>query len=367
MQKAVTVLALATVGLAFDDVTSRFAYQPEVSSRTLYEGERLNAGFDDVSSRLVYQPTYTDPMIIRPNTDIDPKIIIRPRPNVDPKMIIRPTPKPSVMYADDEELNILKSIGKGLGKAASFVASHPQVITTAAKFLDDEELFNVHQAEEEVKKAGKFLAQNPQLIKEAEQKAQQIIHRYSGHKDLVKQDAKEAIEYISQHPELIKEAIQVIKHLKHDDEELFNLGNLIGDGLNIYQDVKSKDYGSLVKHGIQTVKDIKKHDDELNIKENMNSIGNKLQQKFNSVITGGKQLVQNVKTSKTASAADDELSYLNHIMNQGRDSRPKSESTSEKKVVTFDEIEIEDAEYFEDNDLMCVTIRMGGFPYQYCK
>jgi len=47
-----------------------------------------------------------------------------------------------------------------------------------------------------------------------------------------------------------------------EENELFNLGGLIKDGLNIYGDVKNKDYGNLINHGIQTVKDIKKHDDD---------------------------------------------------------------------------------------------------------
>ena len=37
----------------------------------------------------------------------------------------------------DNELNIFKKIGDGLKKAGKFVVSHPQIITTAAKFLDD--------------------------------------------------------------------------------------------------------------------------------------------------------------------------------------------------------------------------------------
>jgi len=47
-----------------------------------------------------------------------------------------------------------------------------------------------------------------------------------------------------------------------EENELFNLGGLIKDGLNIYGDIKNKDYGGLVNHGIQSVKDIKEHDDD---------------------------------------------------------------------------------------------------------
>jgi hypothetical protein len=389
MQKAVTVLALATVGLAFDDVNSRFPYNPERFGKGFDDiSTRIHANFDDVASRTIYNQPTVDPMIIKPQGDVDPLILIRPRPNLDPKIILRPSPqRPTMTYADNEELNVLKSIGNGLKKAGQYVVQHPEVISKGAKLLahDDEELFSLHQIEDEVKKAGKFLADHPELVKAAEQKAQEIIHKYAGHKDLLKQDAKKALEYVAQHPEILKEAVEVIKNLKHDDEELFNLGGLINDGLNIYKDVKSKDYGNLVNHGIQTVRDIKKHDDEFvgrrqefsdlsveghgigkDIRKAQANIRNMI---YTASVNTGRQLVQNMRNSRTTPMTaddenDNELSYLNHLVKDVKDTKTTSDK---KKLVTFDEIEIEDAQYFQENDLFCVSIRVGGFPYQYCK
>jgi len=169
---------------------------------------------------------------------------------------------------------------------------------------DDEELFNIHNAIHKVEDG----------VKKAE-------HYVYDHRQQIADGAKKAINYAHEHPEVVREAIEILKNLrhhddeelfhlgkvvhnvahavgkvehiakdglqvvkdvqtgnyigaiqhgvqtvkdakKHDDEELFNLGNLINDGLNIYGDIKSKNYGGLVNHGIQTVKDIKKHDDE---------------------------------------------------------------------------------------------------------
>jgi phage host-nuclease inhibitor protein Gam len=397
MQKAVTVLALATVGLAFDDVNSRFPYNPERLTKGFDDvSSRIHTNFDDISSRTFYnKPIFVDPMIIKPQGDIDSGILIRPRPNVDPKIILRPTTsQPTMTYADDEELSILRSIGKGFKKAGQYVVQHPQILTQGAKLLahDDEELFSIQEVEEEVKKAGKFLVQHPELVKQAQQQAQEIIHRYAGQKDLLKQDAKKALEYVSQHPEILKEAVEALKNLKYDDEELFNLGGLIKDGLNIAQDVKSKDYGNLVNHGIQAVKDIKKHhDDEFrgqkvveldkafgqipamikDVRNMVRDIQSTVKANYyDSVVSSGKDLVQTARNFRTTRIADDEgdneLSYLGHLVKEGKEIKTNSDS-NKKKVVTFDEVEIEGTEYFEDTDLFCVSLRIAGLPYQYCK
>jgi len=397
MQKAVTVLALATVGLAFDDVNSRFAYDPERLVKGFDDASsRIHTNFDDVSSRTFYnKPVFVDPMIIKPQGDIDSGILIRPRPNVDPKIILRPsTSQPTMTYADDEELSVFRSIGNGLKKAGQYVVQHPEIINKGAKLLahDDEEFFSMQQVEEEVKKAGKFLVQHPELVKQAEQRAQEIIQRYAGNKDLLKEDAKKALEYVSQHPEIIREATEAIKNLKFDDEELFNLGGLINDGISIAKDVKSKDYGNLVNHGIQTIKDIKKHhDDEFRGQKmvDLNQVGQVMGQipgvfreiknfareiqssaknhYYSSVVTSGQDLVQNARNFRNNRVADDEgdneLSYLGHLVKEGKEIK----THSDKKVVTFDEVEIEGTEYFEDTDLFCVSLRIAGLPYQYCK
>lgn len=394
MQKAVTVLALATVGLAFDDVNSRFPYNPERLVKGFDDSSsRIHANFDDVSSRTFFnKPVFVDPMIIKPQGDIDSGIFVRPRPNIDPKIILRPTnSQPTMTYADDEELSILKSIGNGFKKAGQYVVQHPEIISKGAKLLahDDEELFGIKEVEQEVKKAGKFLVQHPELVKQAEQKAQEIIHRYAGHKDLLKEDAQKALEYIVQHPELIKQASEVIKNLKHDDEELFNLGGLIKDGVNIAKDIKSKDYGNLINHGIQTVNDIKKHhDDELRGTPKIVQIGQEIGQAFhdlknlfkgaqsamkadyyNSVVSSSQHLVKNARDFRATRTADDEgdneLSYLGHLVKEAKEIKPNSDSR--KKVVALDEVEIEGTEYFEDTDLFCVSLRIAGLPYQYCK
>ena len=44
-----------------------------------------------------------------------------------------------------------------------------------------------------------------------------------------------------------------------DDDFLVSLGNLIQDGLNIYNDIKNKDYGNVVDDGVQAIKDVKRN------------------------------------------------------------------------------------------------------------
>jgi len=170
-------------------------------------------------------------------------------------------------------LNVYKDIQTGNYVGA---IQHGAQTVKDIKHHDDEELFNIHNAihhaEEGVRKAGDWVAKHPETVKKAEQTVDEIIHA-AGHKDVRRQAAKQALKYVSQHPEVIKKAVEkvetLIRHHKTKkteapvaDEALFNLGNLINDGLNIYGDIKTKNYGGLVNHGIQTVKDIKRHDDD---------------------------------------------------------------------------------------------------------
>ena len=118
---------------------------------------------------------------------------------------------------------------------------------------DDEELFNIHNAIHKVEGDIKNAAHR------AEQGVKVAEHYVYDHRQQIANGAKKAVNYVAEHPEVVKQAIEIIKNLKHqdDDEELFNLGGLIKDGLNIAKDVKSHNYGDLVNHGIQTVKDVK--------------------------------------------------------------------------------------------------------------
>jgi len=62
-------------------------------------------------------------------------------------------------------------------------------------------------------------------------------------------------------PTIGKIGLKVLPMLLEDQEsndELFNLGGLIKDGLNIYSDIRNKDYGSIVDHGKSVIHDIKK-------------------------------------------------------------------------------------------------------------
>jgi len=236
----------------------------------------------------------------------------------------------------DNNLGFFRDLGKELKKNFAPVA------------YDDNEFFSLHNLEADFQKAGQFLAQHPELVKQGEQVVGQMIHKYSGHKDLLKQDAKKALEFVAQHPEVIKQAVELIKSFKHketnaaafddeelfsvtemikgikqdikdninrakqgkeiaqhlikdklaggfDDEELFNLGGLINDGINVYKDVKTHNYGGLVSHGIQTVKDIKRHDDaEDNELASVSSIIQKVEQ---DVIKSVQRVGQGVKVA----------------------------------------------------------------------
>jgi len=355
MQKAAALLAIATVAMAGD--------KPSVTVTKDSDVTTIRFKFDDANSRTIYQPELVDPMIIKPSIDIDPKILIQPRYdyNIDPKMIIRPTtyPKyPTYYYADDEELNAVSKIKEDAKKAANFVsehpelvikaieilqnlhhhdeelnfsgfmkkvgkeakngieyvAEHPQIVTQASKFLahdDDDEFFNLQEG---VEKAGKFIVEHPEVVKQVEQKVEEIIHRYKGHKDLLKQDAKKALDYVTQHPEVIKQVTQLVKNLaQHNDDELF--------AEPIYPIIK------------KTPK----------------------KEKFLG-----------------ADDEDNELSALGQMIKEGVKSQngPKPSDFGKKRIVSFDELgvdNIENIEYFEDNDLMCVSLMFAGKPFKYCK
>jgi esterase/lipase superfamily enzyme len=71
----------------------------------------------------------------------------------------------------------------------------------------------------------------------------------------LKKGAEKVGGYALHHPELVKKVIGLEDEA---DNSLFNLGGLLKDGFNIYNDVKTHNYGGLIDHGIQTVKDIKK-------------------------------------------------------------------------------------------------------------
>jgi uncharacterized protein YlxP (DUF503 family) len=177
-----------------------------------------------------------------------------------------------VEHIAKDGLNVYKDVQTG-----NYIGAIQNGVKTVKdiKHHDDEELFNIHNAihhaEEGVRKVGDYVAKHPETVKKAQQTVDEIIHA-AGHKDVRRQAAKQALKYVAQHPEVMKKAVEKVEKLvRHHktkkteqvaDEALFNLGNLINDGLNIYGDIKTKNYGGLVNHGIQTVKDIKKHDDE---------------------------------------------------------------------------------------------------------
>ncbi len=298
MQKAAALLAIATVAMAGD--------KPSVSVTKDNDATIIRFKFDDANSRTIYQPELVDPMIIKPNVDIDPRILIRPRYdyNIDPKMIIRPTTYPTYpkyYYADDEELNLtgfLKQAGKEATQASKILAH------------DDYEYFNVKEG---VEKAGKFIVEHPEVVKQVEQKVEEIINKYKGHKDLLKQDAKKALDYVAQHPEVIQQVAQLVKNLAHhDDDELF-------------------------AEPIYPIKQAPKK-----------------------------------KGFLAADDEDNELSVLGQMIKEGvkNQNGPKNNDFGKKKIVSFDEItidNIEKLEYFEDNDLMCISLNFAGRPFQYCK
>jgi hypothetical protein len=349
MQKAAALLAIATVAMAGDKPTAPVTKEQDSTI--------LRFKFDDANSRTIYQPELVDPMIIKPNVDIDPKMIIRPRYdyNIDPKMIIKPPTYPTYpkyYYADDEELNVvskikedakkaaefvsehpelvlkaieiiknlkhhdeelnfsgfIKKVGKEAKKGVEFVAEHPQIMTQASKFLahDDDEYFNVQEG---VEKAGKFIVEHPEVVKQVEQKVEEIINKYKGHKNLLKQDAKKSLDYVAQHPEVIKQVSQLVKNLaQHDDDELF-------------------------AEPIYPIKQAPK------------------------------------KKFLAADDEDSELSVLGQMIREGvkNQNGPKASDFGRKKIVSFDEVSVEKMEYFEDNDLMCISLNFAGRPFQYCK
>ncbi len=142
----------------------------------------------------------------------------------------------------DHELNFFKKIGNGLKKAGQFVVSHPQIITTAAKFLDDnddefyaedDEFFVDEQADHELnfyKKIGngKYIEQKPvtqdslsslgNLLKEGKKvqlpkrpvKIQEVQDNNLSFKDKL----KGAANWIGDHPQVITEAAKTYKTLR---------------------------------------------------------------------------------------------------------------------------------------------------------
>jgi len=124
---------------------------------------------------------------------------------------------------------------------------------------DDEELFSIQKVEETVQKAAKFVKENPELVKQAEKKIEELVKRYSGNKDLLKKDAKKALKYVAEHPEVLKEAVEIVKGLNHHDDELFNLDQIIRDGVELTkEDIKNKDGKKLVKDIKEVLKNSKK-------------------------------------------------------------------------------------------------------------
>jgi len=123
--------------------------------------------------------------------------------------------------------------------------------------FDDEELF-VAADNEFAKKGGlaKLAATNPEI---AEQLAQA---QADGQLPPKKKKGGILKTIASVGTKVLPKMLPLL--LDDNDEELFNLGGLINDGVNIYKDIKTKNYGGLVNDGIQTFKDIKqkKHDDE---------------------------------------------------------------------------------------------------------
>jgi len=115
---------------------------------------------------------------------------------------------------------------------------------------DDDELFSIEKVQETVQKAAKFVKENPEVVKQAERKIEELVKKYSGNQDLLKKDAKKAFKYVTEHPEVLKGAVQMVKGLNHDDE-LFNLDQLIRDGVELAEEVKNN------KNVVKVLKDVK--------------------------------------------------------------------------------------------------------------
>jgi len=176
-----------------------------------------------------------------------------------------------ILAHDDEELfnihSALHKVEDGAKKAGHYVAEHPEVINQAIQILknfkhDDEELFNIHN-----------------IVHKTEEGVKKAEHYVYDHRHQIEQGAKKAVDYIQQHPEVVNKAIEIIKNLRHhDDEELFHLGKVVHnvahavgkvehiakDGMNLYKDVQTGNIAGAFNHGKAVVNDVKhiKHDDE---------------------------------------------------------------------------------------------------------
>jgi hypothetical protein len=148
-----------------------------------------------------------------------------------------------VKHHDDEELFHLGNLihdGMNIAKDVKThnyggLINHGIQTVKDIKKHDDEELFNlgkvVHNVAHAVGKVEHVAKDGLQVVKDVQ------TGNYIG---------------------AIQHGVQTVKDAKkHDDEELFNLGNLINDGIHIAKDIKGKNYGGLINDSIQTVKDVK--------------------------------------------------------------------------------------------------------------
>jgi hypothetical protein len=276
-----------------------------------------------------------------------------------------------VEHVAKDGLNVYKDIQTG-----NYIGAIQHGVQTVkdAKKHDDEELFSLHNA-----------------IHKAEEGVKKAEHYVYDHRQQIADGAKKAVNYAHEHPEVVKQAIEILKSLKHhdddelfnlgktvhnvahavgkvehiakdglnvykdiqtgnyigaiqhgvqtvkdvkhhDDEELFNLGNLIHDGMNIAKDIKTKNYGGLISHGIQTVKDVKKHDDEefFSLGKAVHNVAHAVG-KVEHIAKDGLQVVKDVQTGNYIGAIqhgvqtvkdakkhdDEELFNLGTLINDG--------------------------------------------------
>jgi len=179
---------------------------------------------------------------------------------------LRPHPTPfhpfkgqkGIAFEDDYEFAFL---------AANIAQRNQRTLTKKRAYqnvaqLDDEgdnELFSVAQLEEN----NSSVDSKPENFKSLMKNVIEMIREVSQVDDI--NDNELLLKDPNRKGNSILNGLSHIKHshsqclddLDDEDDILFDLGNLIQDGLNLYSDIKKKDYENLVDDTVKAIKDIK--------------------------------------------------------------------------------------------------------------